>query len=80
MSQSHGIKGGTTDGAFQEQGFLWERAASVGVDFNLFTFKNVYMHKNRYNTWTERIKHNQNASKVKVQLRLMGSHQIKVWT
>ena len=30
MSQSQGFKGGTTDEAFQEQCFLWERAASVG--------------------------------------------------
>ena len=34
MSQSHKIKGKNTDKAFQEQGFLWERVASVGADFN----------------------------------------------
>ena len=33
MSQSHVIKGGTTDEAFQEQCFLWESGASVGVSF-----------------------------------------------
>ena len=36
MSQSHRIKGGTTDEVFQEQCFVWERGASVGADlFNL---------------------------------------------
>ena len=29
MSESHRIKGGTTDEAFQEQCFLWEKGASV---------------------------------------------------
>lgn len=33
MSQSHGIKGGATDEAFQEQRTLWESGASVGADF-----------------------------------------------
>ena len=28
MSQSRSIKGGTTDEAFKEQCFLWERGAS----------------------------------------------------
>ena len=36
MSQSHGIKGGTTDEAFLEQCFLWERGGSIGGDFELF--------------------------------------------
>ena len=31
MSQSHRAKDGTTDDAFQEQCFLWERGASVGL-------------------------------------------------
>ena len=35
MSQSRRIKGGTTDEAFEEQFFLWERGASVVVDFDL---------------------------------------------
>ena len=40
MSQSHRIKGGTTDEAFQEQCFLTERGASVGEDFiTLLTLK-----------------------------------------
>lgn len=30
MSQSHRFKGGTTDEAFTEQCFLWDRGASVG--------------------------------------------------
>ena len=38
MSQIHRIKGGTTDEAFQEQCWLWERGASVGVDFELFFY------------------------------------------
>ena len=36
MSQSNGIKGGTTDEVFQEQCFLWERGAPVGLDLGLF--------------------------------------------
>ena len=55
MSQSHGIKGGTTDEAFQEHCCLWERGAPVGADFALVsTFQIFYMHENRYNTLTER--------------------------
>ena len=41
MSQSQGIKGGTTDETFQEQCFLWERGALVGVDFDLFNFEDL---------------------------------------
>ena len=36
MSQSHMIKGGTADEAFQELRCLWERRASNGVDFFKF--------------------------------------------
>ena len=32
MSQSHRIKGGTTDEAFMESFFLWEKQASLGVE------------------------------------------------
>ena len=39
MSQSHGIKSGTADDAFQEQCFLWEGGAPVGADFGLFSFQ-----------------------------------------
>ena len=42
MSQSHGIKGGTNDEAFKEQCFQWERAASVGADFDLFTILRAF--------------------------------------
>ena len=35
-SQSHWIKGGTTDEAFTGAVFLWERGASVDEDFDLF--------------------------------------------
>ena len=38
MSQSHRVEGGTTDEAFQEQRFLWERGAPVGADFELLNF------------------------------------------
>ena len=39
MSQSYGkLKGGTTDEAFQEQCFLWERGALVGLFFNFKDF------------------------------------------
>ena len=50
MSQSHGIKGGTTDDTFQELCVLWESGASVGVDIYLKTFKTIHMHKKLYNT------------------------------
>lgn len=41
MSESHGIKGGTTDETFQEQLFWWERGAPVSTDFELFNFKDL---------------------------------------
>ena len=41
MSESHRIKGGITDEAFEEQRFPWERRASVGVDFDLFNFQDL---------------------------------------
>ena len=41
MSQSHGIKGDTTEEAFQEQCFLWERWASDGADFDLLNFQDL---------------------------------------
>ena len=41
LSQNNRIKGPTTDVAFQEQCFLWERGASAGVDFDLYTHKNT---------------------------------------
>ena len=52
MSQSHSIKGGTTNKALQEQCFLWERGDSVGVDFDLLNFNRV-MQKNVYKTQKE---------------------------
>ena len=45
MSQSHRIKGGTTDEVFKEQCFLWERGASVGADFLSFKIS-----RKRYST------------------------------
>ena len=47
MSHSHGTKCETTDEVFQEQCFLLERGASVGVDFD-FTFKTLDKHKNLF--------------------------------
>ena len=47
MSQSHGIKGGTTHKAFQLEVFRWERGASVvAVVFLFLSFKisNKYIH------------------------------------
>ena len=38
---AHRIKGVTTDEAFQELCFLWERRASVGVDCNLFNSQDL---------------------------------------
>ena len=32
---THRVKGGTTDEAFPEHSFLWERGASLSADFNL---------------------------------------------
>ena len=49
MQVGLGGKSGTTDEAFQEQCFPWERGASVGADFFL-TFKIFYMHNKKYNT------------------------------
>ena len=41
MSQSNRIKGRTTDEAFKEHYFLWERGASVGVDLDHFNFHDL---------------------------------------
>ena len=41
MSQSHGIKGETTEEACQVQCFLWESWASVGVGCELLNFKDL---------------------------------------
>ena len=46
MSQSHRIKGGTTDEAFQERRLQCERRASVDVNLDLFNFQEFYMTKN----------------------------------
>ena len=41
MSQSHMTKSGTTDEAFKEQCFIWERWASGGVDTDLFNSQDI---------------------------------------
>ena len=41
MPQNHRIKGWTTDEAFQEQCFLWERGASISALFDLFNFQDL---------------------------------------
>lgn len=48
MSQSHGIKGGTTDYVVQEQCSLLERVSSVGAELSRpFTCKRTLTLKNR---------------------------------
>ena len=42
MPQSRWIKGGTTDVAFREQRFLWERGAFVGAEFDLFNMQDLW--------------------------------------
>ena len=44
------MKSQTTDEVFQEQCFLWERGASVVVDFDYSTLKTFYMYKNQSET------------------------------
>ena len=44
------------DEVFQEQSLVWERGASVDVDFDLWTFKIFYMHQNKYKTVKKRKK------------------------
>lgn len=45
--ESHRMKGGTTDEAFEKQCFLWGGEASVKADLSFFlTFKVCYIHKN----------------------------------
>ena len=41
MSTSHGITGRTTDDAFQEQRFVWERGALIGEDYGLVNFQDI---------------------------------------
>lgn len=38
MSQGHGIN----DEALQELCFLWESGTSIGVDFDLFDFQDLF--------------------------------------
>lgn len=38
VSQNYRMKGEATDGAFQEQCFVWEKGASVRADFELLNF------------------------------------------
>lgn len=56
MSQSHGIKCGTTDEALQEQSFQCERGALRWCQLWPLTFKTLVMHKNIYNTVTDKDK------------------------
>ena len=60
MSQSHWIKGGSADEAFLEQCFLWETGASVGLDFDLLTFKIFYEGKKK----KKNIKHGRKGKKM----------------
>ena len=54
-SQSRRIKGGTSDEAFQVQCFLWERGASVDVDFDLFNSQHLFTcTRTSLTLWTER--------------------------
>ena len=53
-SQSHRIKGETTDKAFQEQCSLWERGASAGVDFDFLTLKIPAQEHTVYRTLLEK--------------------------
>ena len=54
MSGSHRIRGRTTDEVFPDQCFLWERGASVGADFRLFNFQDLYVHEKLYDTLKEK--------------------------
>ena len=42
MSQSHCIKGRTTYEAFNEQFFVQEWGASIGADFDLYNFEDIW--------------------------------------
>ena len=52
MSGSHRIKGGSSNEAFQEQYFLWERGASVGVDKNGYK---TLKEKKKHALWSSRV-------------------------
>lgn len=51
MSRGHEFKGGTTDKAFQELCFMWERGAPVDADFRLFNFQYI-LHAQEPITWS----------------------------
>ena len=53
MSQSHGIKGGATDEAFQDQCSVWDRGASAGADFWLHNYQDI-LHEQEHLYHTER--------------------------
>ena len=52
MPGSHGFKGRTTDEAFEEQCFLWERGTSVGVELRLLNFISYYYTEGKEKTRT----------------------------
>ena len=57
MQQSHEIKGGASDEAFQEQCFLWESRASVGADFDIVHFQDLlHAQENTVNNTLKEIK------------------------
>ena len=53
--QSKKIKVGATDEVFQDQWYLWERGASVGVDFDLSNFQDL-LQEQAYLTHARRVK------------------------
>lgn len=59
MSQSHGIKGGTTNEAFQEQRFQWERGTSICANFAFFHFLDFFTCMTTYiKHWRKGVKKN----------------------
>ena len=64
MSQCHKIKRWTTDEAFQEQCFLWEGGASVGADFDLIDFQDLFQEPIKREKKKQQKRHSRSRFKV----------------
>ena len=59
----------TTDEAFQEQYFLWEKGASLGADFELLNFQDLL--------------HAQKVYKIPKERKMISKHNmspLRIWT
>ena len=69
----------TTDEAFQEQCFLWERGASVGADFNLFNVNLLHVQEYKILKGGKKVKcHNISQTKMFVTCLHSKLHSVAI--